>query len=326
VHLGQPTLASLSRRRFLGATALALGTAAGGSLLVSCGSDEDEAGDTSELGLEPVDEGTRVLRPMFNVSSFAVAGLEQRLVFAIGDASGLPLADAAPDSLVFDLLVDRARAVDTTAVEQVPADLQPVGEPIDVARRLDGVPAAYYPLRFTFPEPGFYTVRTTPPGGGEIEATLIVSGPGGNDLVQPGSPMPRIETPTTAAPLGVDPLCTRQPSCALHDLSLDAALADGRPVAFLVSTPAFCQIGVCGPVLDLVIEQQAAYPDVQFIHCEVYRNEEGPQTGDLVQAVGDLGMEYEPGLFLVRDSVLVERLDNVFDRTELIEALDALGA
>jgi hypothetical protein len=195
-----------------------------------------------------------------------------------------------------------------------------------VQRRSDGVPAAYYPLRYTFPEPGFYTVRTTPEGGAAIDATIIVNGPGSSELVQPGNPMPRLATPTTAAPLGVDPLCTRSPACDLHEVSLEDALANDRPVAFLVSTPAFCQIGVCGPVLDLVIEQQAAYPDVQFIHCEVYRDEQGPQTGDLVQAVGDLGMEYEPGLFLVQGGVLVERLDNVFDRTELVAALDQLVA
>lgn len=91
-----------------------------------------------------------------------------------------------------------------------------------------------------------------------------------------------------------------------------------------MSTPAFCQIGVCGPVLELVTEKAAAYPGVQFIHAEVYTD---PKSGSQQTApiVNDLGIDFEPALFLVTaDGTLVEQLSHVFDRVEIAAGLDKL--
>ena len=143
-------------------------------------------------------------------------------------------------------------------------------------------------------------------------------------VVQPGGPMPVVDTPTTADPRGVTPICTAEPPCPLHDTTLSAVLGEGRPVALLIATPAFCQIAICGPVLDILLEAAPAHPDVRFLHAEVYAD---PATDLTTYApvVGELGLHFEPCLVLVgSDGVVAERLDTIYDRSELDERLGAL--
>lgn len=64
-----------------------------------------------------------------------------------------------------------------------------------------------------------------------------------------------------------------------------------------------------------------------MIHCEVYPDDQGPTSGSLAPIVEALGMEFEPSLYLIgADGIVIDRLDNVFDRAELTAALDALTA
>ena len=95
----------------------------------------------------------------------------------------------------------------------------------------------------------------------------------------------------------------------------------------MISTPQYCQTGVCGPVLDLVMEQAAAQPGITVVHAEVYVAPDGggdPAAGGLAPAVGAYGLTFEPSLFVARaDGTIVARLDNVFDRVELAAAFQS---
>jgi hypothetical protein len=139
--------------------------------------------------------------------------------------------------------------------------------------------------------------------------------------------MPSAGTPTTANPLGVGTICTQDPPCPLHEVSLDAALAEGRPVALLVSTPAFCQVAICGPVLDLLVAAAPDHPDVALIHLEVYPGGQ-PDAESLSPVVSDtLGLAYEPALFVAdATGTITSRLDNIYDGDELTEALGGASA
>ena len=142
----------------------------------------------------------------------------------------------------------------------------------------------------------------------------------------------RSTTPTTAAPLGVKPLCTRPGEpCPFHELSLHDGLAAEKALAVLVSTPALCSTAYCGPVLETLIEASSDFSGVAPIHLEVYRNagEVGGNIADprleVSASMERLGLEFEPSLFLVDvDGIVVDRIDNVFDRTELRAGLAAL--
>jgi hypothetical protein len=90
-----------------------------------------------------------------------------------------------------------------------------------------------------------------------------------------------------------------------------------------VSTPAFCQTAICGPVLDLLVERSAALSDrVTFLHVEVYTDDTASETTPTVDA---LGLRHEPSLFLADAGGTVRRrLDYTFDATELDDALREL--
>jgi hypothetical protein len=94
----------------------------------------------------------------------------------------------------------------------------------------------------------------------------------------------------------------------------------------LVSTPAFCQTAICGPVLDLLVERRAdlAAAHVGVVHAEVYVDEKAQEA---TSTVTTLGLRHEPALFLAAaDGTVQNRLDYTFDRTELDQALRRLMA
>jgi hypothetical protein len=238
-------------------------------------------------------------------SDVLISGIEQRATFGIGDAEGVVSGDV-PAALDFLITAENAEGGPTVAVDS----------------RREGLPRPYYPLLFTADAPGVYTVSTVIDGQ-RIEAAVQVNAPDQVALPQPGQPMIPLDTPTAAAPNGVNPICTRESQCPLHEVTLTAALGEGRPIALLISTPRFCQVAICGPVLDVLLSQQAAFPDVRMVHAEVYTDE---TTQVLAPVIDAYGLTYEPALFLARSDGSIEtRFDNIFDATELELALRSVS-
>ena len=287
----------LSRRAFVA------GAGALGALVVAgCGS-TSTGGVPTTVAPDALNLALR-----FSPNDYALAGVPLRLVTSVVTNRNEPPADL-PDSLEF----------------QLTRDGQPVGDPVTAASHADGVPIAYFPVRTTIPEPGTYALTTTV-AGSVLSSPMIVSAAADSTLVQPGQPLPVVATPTIADARGVDPICTRKPEiCPFHDIDLTTALAAGSPTVLLVSTPQFCQIGVCGPVLNLLMEQRDRYPGVAFVHAEVFAGPEGPD-GPTAATVDAMGLTFEPSLFLVgADGVVRDRLDIVFDRTEISTGLDSIA-
>lgn len=282
----------------------------GGSMvLAACGSGTSTgSGGTTSSAAGPALN----LVGQFDANQYAVTGIPQRLVVSLLDSSGQPPAKPAT-------------SIDVTVLK----DGKAIAPAITVPARSDGVPAPYYPVPFTFTAPGTYALSTTV-GGAASPVAFKVNEPGALPLIQPGQQLPVTDTPTETDGRGVDPICTRSAgTCPLHGVNLRDALATGRPIALLISTPAFCQIGVCGPVLEMLLAQRSAYPTVQFLHAEVYRQPEAtpgdPSGGGLAPIVEAFGLNYEPALFLAgADGVVKTRLDNVFDKTEITAGLDGV--
>lgn len=199
-----------------------------------------------------------------------------------------------------------------------------LGPSIELVRRDQGLERAYFPLITTLSTPGPWIVEVTA-GNQKLETTLTALEPSELParVVQSGEQLPAIVTPTKTNPLGVTPLCTAKPPCPLHEISLDKAMSAGRPIALLVSSPAFCQTSICGPVLDLLLDQREAFGSaVTMIHIEVYTDSTAKKTTDTLEA---LGLTYEPSLFLAApDGTLSERLDFIYDTSELVEGLERL--
>ena len=80
-----------------------------------------------------------------------------------------------------------------------------------------------------------------------------------------------LKTPVATSPAGRKKICTREPACPLHAISLDKALAAGKPTVLNFGTPLLCSSQMCGPVVD---EQMVAADKLgaraSFIHVEIY--------------------------------------------------------
>lgn len=307
---------SLSRRTFLAAT---VGASVAGLVLAACGGDDaaeaERDTDTPTTSTGPEDDtdgaaavaGGLVAVQFFPPGTFPnVEGQSQRWPFGIGDRNGVVAdADTAPASLdayVRDL--DGAEAAG----------------PLTVARHSADLERPYYPLRTELPAGQFQVTFVTPDGTALEPAFFTVQEAGSTVVPVEGQDMPSFPTPTTADALGVSPVCTQDPPCPFHEQSLEDALANGRPTLLLVGTPAYCATGICGPVLGLLEDGVAPYGDrLNVIHAEVYTDDSlGTTTG----AVQELGLDYEPSLFVVDDTgVLRHRLDVIYDADELAAAL-----
>lgn len=292
----------LTRRQLLVGGSLT----AGAVILGACGDDDaSDAGDTTS-STAPV-AGSLVLAQFFGGPMF-VAGEEARLPFGVADENGLLPTEDTPEQLT---------------VQIVGPDGEDAGSPVDVPRHAEGIPRAYFPLRITVDEPGIYTARTEIEGKA-TEMSFQVHSAADVVVVRPGTAMPALETPTTDDARGVDPLCTADPVCPLHEVTLAQALSEGAPVALLVATPAFCQITICGPVLDVLLDVVGNHPGVRFLHAEVYADP-AEDLETYAPAVSSLGMHFEPCLILVgADGRVVDRIDTIYDRTELDARLSAL--
>lgn len=302
----------LSRRAVLSG----LGGLGGAVLLGACAptnttTDAGRAGTTGAAS-----PPTLNLVPRFDPNGFAAATVAQRLVLSVVTNSNDVPANL-PGSL--DFVVTR-RGDGGAEV--------PVGATLPTKAFQDGVPVPYFPVRFTPDQPGTYRIKTTVDGA-EIATNFVVQAPGQLTGPTVGQRLTVTDSPTTTDPRGVTPICTRERDgkeafCPHHTVNLRDALAAAKPLVLIVSTPAFCQIGVCGPVLELFTEQAAAHPTVQVIHAEVYADPASgsQQTAPLVDA---LGLTFEPALYAVgADGTIVDALTHVFDRQEIAAAFAAL--
>ena len=281
----------LSRRSFI------LGTAglAGSAALVSCNSGSSGSADDRQPTGGEVSDKTLI--------AFFADGNQgpgnQRLAFGIAEPSG-EIVTAGPDKLVGKVL-DESGAVIVANIE--------------APRRGEGLPRPYWAFELTLAKPGFYTLDV-----GGASAAFSVTEASKLEVPAPGQALPALDTPTTTESLGVDPICTRNPACPFHAMTLREAVANGKPTVLLVGTPAHCKTAVCGPVLEHLMTTATSMGDrMNFIHAEVYQDD---TINDITQAMLSLRLRYEPVLFVANGSgVIARRLDNVWDLAEQRSAI-----
>jgi hypothetical protein len=305
-----PRPASTLSRRELLVGGVAAG--AGALVLAACGKSGSK---TPTIALNSGDPGPSLAAIFPSSGQYLYAGAPQRMPLALIDSNGAFLT-TGPRTLTFDVTDEQKK---------------PVGQPVTVALHDKGLSKGYYPVALTFPSPGLYTLATKVDGAPATQ-TVQVDDRSKTVMLGPGQKVPSIATPTVANHQGVDPICTADPPCPLHQASLDTALGAHKPVAFLVATPAYCQTAICGPVLDLLVAAQGAFADkVTFIHAEVYKSgaeaaKKGP-SATKAPVVDAFHLLFEPSLTLVKaDGTVQRRLDTIYDADELQQALTQLIA
>lgn len=286
----------LPRRSFL------LGGLATGSIaLIACGPDTQPALPSEELSFL-----TPAFPDGFRQAPILVAGIAQRLTFLVRDE-----IDVMRESAPADLAV-RVRQGDTVILETT------------VARRTEGIITPYFPLVMTFDAPGEFVAEL--PDHPTVEPVpFLVADRVDIEIPQVGDQLPSAPTPTVDDSKGVTPICTRAIECPFHEIDLVDAVANDKPTVLLISTPGFCQTDICGPVLDLLIDEAGDRTDLNVIHAEVYVDPSDFATGgfpELTPAVNAMALPFEPAIFVAAaDNSIRARLDTTFDRSELRDAL-----
>lgn len=152
-------------------------------------------------------------------------------------------------------------------------------------------------------------------GGAYYPAVERVPGPA------PGAKAIAVATPTVDDHRGVEPYCTRTPPCSMHRLSLDVALANGRPTVFDIGTPKFCTSQVCGPVVDVIDTVAKGLSDrVNFVHAEVYKDDkDAPATpAGFSPTAKAWSLDEEPVTYWIRaDGTIAERIVGPTDVREV---------
>ena len=224
----------------------------------------------------------------------------QRFPFVIIANDQLPMIDDVPETLEMEITMDGALV-----------------ETIVVSQHGVGQFTPYFPLVFTPPSAGRYVI--TPDFGGPV-SELIVEERDAVNLFQVGDTLPAFDTPTFINSHGVDPICSRSVPCPFHEITLTEALANDKPTALLIATPAWCQTDVCGPVVDFLIDEASARDDLNVIHAEVYESGVAGGTGfpALAPLLVEWGITFEPSIFLANpDGEITDIRHFAFDRSEV---------
>lgn len=303
---------TFGRRRFLQVSlvSLASGTAV---LTVACGGDNDDdddngtgtgGDDNDDTGGGAVDTAPAGFSVVQRWVPTANTPGEVRLPFSIGDGAGLLLS--GPDEL-------EVRIVDFDTGDVL---VEPFAVPIE---KFDAETPPFWVANVTLDEPGVYRLQVL--GGDPDGASVQVLTADQVIVPKPGEPLPPFDTPTLDDPRGVDPICSRLDGpCPFHDVTLTEALASGKPVVYLIGTPAHCQTGTCGPVLEELITASEQFgDDVVVVHADVYTDDTATQVAPAVQAYQ---MDYEPVLWVTdADGTIVARFDSVWAAREVLAAL-----
>ena len=258
---------------------------------------------------------TTAVAPAFTLVSFSdlsvfPVGAPARITFGITDKDGVLLTQAPVTKLDFAVTLDG----------------RSFGPAISSTSHTAGIPRPYFPVEFTPTAAGIYEFRSEVAGAPVGIPVQITNEP--VQLPGPGQKMIPFDTPTTTDLRGVELLCTRTPECPLHDVTLGEALAGGTPVAFLISTPLYCQVAICGPVLDVLLAARAQFPHIKMLHAEVYPSKAAAAPGvqQRTPVMEAYNVFFEPVLFLAQaDGTITKRLDTIFDGVELTDALTQLG-
>ena len=291
-------MSTLSRRTFL---------AAGAGLVVAaaCGSKGSGSTASGAGGSSGSSSGANAFVARFADGTFVPGN--QRVAVSLANTAGL-VSDNTPATITAKVTTQDGKVV----VPEVRAD-----------RHDKGLPVPYWPFLLQLPSTGVYQLVATVDAK-ELTQAFSVVDPSAVKIPLVGSALPPFDTPTTTDARGVNPICTRKPPCPLHDITLTEALTKGKPVAYLIATPAYCQTGVCGPILDFLLAAHTTLGDkATMVHAEVYRDSTASTTAPAVDAYH---MTFEPSLF-VADATgkIVERLDFVFDEGEIVAALKKAG-
>lgn len=264
--------------------------------------------DATAAALEAVGVDAPVDLTVLVATFQPLTGPGRRIQFGLLDGSGSPALDRDVEAYL-------VRASDNTKV------LGPV-TPTFYGEGLG--PRGVYVIDTDVAEAGIHDlVVVLADGSAAGTGALQVVTPEQSAVVDNGEALPVVDTPTVEDPKDLAELCTREPDCGMHDVSLETAIAEGRPVVLTIATPKFCTSAICGPVVDVVmgVKEAVGRDDVVFVHAEVFTDAGNTPT----QIVTAYELPTEPWTFVVgADGKVVDRFDGPVVPALLRDAVESL--
>jgi len=317
----------LSRRELLRLGLVGAGGLAAAGLLQACGgSHPDVSTGTSLSGLlkarKDAGVGTSLVVPSLAGEDY-VAGVDNYLAFYLAKPNGDRLFGA--DTRVWlTHTSDPNASVAPTGPKPAPWFGYANPEPgPTVTKGLNG-------LQVNFDQPGVWTlVVETTSAPRQLATTLVqVKDRTRATTKLPGDKAIPSDTPTVDNARGVSPICTRKPACDMHQITLRQAIASGKPTAFVIATPAYCQSRNCGPSVDELLGVEAELRGkANFVHSEVFLNDQSQTIEQQIPTptFAQWGVQSEPWLFIIdRNGVVASRFEGGFTAGQIRTALTPL--
>ncbi len=210
--------------------------------------------------------------------------------------------------------------------------------PVAVLRDEIGSPLGEYEGQFLWTIPdvvGLYAFHVDLPGPATYQLDIDAGSLGklaplgfvaSDDPVQVtvGDPAPLSVTRTLADAPIEELTSDLTPEESYYEMTVAEAVQNG-PSVLIFATPAWCTSQTCGPMLDQVQALEADYPELNYVHVEVYENIQVTDRNDLilVPAVTEWGLPTEPWLYVTDDTgTVTAAFEGAVSDTELRTALD----
>lgn len=183
-----------------------------------------------------------------------------------------------------------------------------------------------YAFQMEIPGPGTFQITVTSDAFNEAGPVglVTVEDPG---VIVVGDEAPRSETRTSGTHDINDITSDPDPDPRFYELSVADAVGNG-PTAIVFGTPAWCTSQACGPLLDQVKALSREFPELNYVHIEVYEDIHVDSFDELtvVPSVGEWGLPAEPWVFITdADGLVSASFEGVASNEELSNALDAVS-
>ncbi len=107
--------------------------------------------------------------------------------------------------------------------------------------------------------------------GAGVGGTTTLPVTDGKVVAALGSKAIPFDSPVATTPAKLAEICTRNPVCHLHSISITDALKNVKPTVICFVTPLLCQTRLCGPTLDeVILVSQKLGARVNLIHVEEF--------------------------------------------------------
>ncbi|MEZ4501800.1 MAG: hypothetical protein R3C39_04175 [Dehalococcoidia bacterium] len=304
------------------------------ALAVACGGDDADAlvdGGATARRIEPrspldgpypqYQDGLNDLHTILGTPDLGVGS--QRVTFVLSDETGLVRTPAVRVRTYF--FADGPRGV--------------AGEPLaDTLARFYEFPEGIrglYSTTLEFDRSGTWGIEAgVAQPNGSLETTLFTfevaqapETPAVGELAPRSHNRTSEDTPPEELTTGVDF------DAGLYRLTIDDAIALGRPTVVVFASPGFCTNALCGPQVELVSALRTVYgPEASYVHVELYENPSEIRSGGLEVArrtpvLEEWGLTSDEWTFILDgDGVVRARFEGFAPMAELVPAFEAVLA